>query len=406
MATRANGAHSWRTHCLAAVAVVVVSLGLVEARLWRPDVVFDSRHNVQIAEAEAWLNGELHLPQRYWDTAVQDGRVYSHFPILFTAMAASVVPWFHGVPHWFMVLLVVLPLPLCAYVLCWRVTGSPVWGVVLAIGLVCGTSVLPVMRQTLRGGGAYFPNHALAVLGLLILLIELHGRGRVAVAGLGLLMATMARQMTAAFAIPLFWLALRDQRDGSRRGRVITLTLVLVVVAGVPMAVNTLKFGHPLETGYMLIYEGRTDDSYALDAHTHGLFSASFIPRNLWYMNLGFPRLHRIEMAGRPEYHVRPNTQGTGIWWTTPLLIWVFVDFRRLINDPRARSLMIASATVCAALMFFHATGSEQRGYNRFSLDFMPALFCLIRPECFVGRRGWISLGMIAWSVLYFRWLI
>ena len=128
-----------------------------------------------------------------------------------------------------------------------------------------------------------------------------------------MIIATLSRLLTAAFAIPLVWLVLRDQPPAQRRRQLITLAVVGVVVAGVPLAVNTLKFGSPLQTGYMPIYAGRTD-SFAIDAHEHGLFSPYFVPRNLYYMNLGLPRLHRIEMAGRPEYHLVHNIKGTGIW--------------------------------------------------------------------------------------------
>ena len=197
----------------------------------------------------------------------------------------------------------------------------------------------------------------------------------------------------------------RCGRQGQRRRQLIGLVVVGVVVAGVPLTMNTLKYGNPLQTGYMLIYEGR-DDSFATDAHEHGLFSPYFLPRNLYYMNLGFPRLHRIEMAGQTEYHLVHNGMGTGIWWTTPLLLWLWFDLRRILGDRATRGLLAAAIIVFVGLMFFHTTGEEQRGYNRFSLDFLPILLAVIAPTCFAGRRRWISAAMVAWSVVYFRWLV
>ena len=394
-----------REFWLGALFVFVVVFGLLETKIWRPEVVFDGRHNIQIAEAAAWRQGRLDLPDRLWDTAVQDGRAYSHFPILFTIIAGVLLPVCGGVPHWFLLFCLAVPIVLLAYVLFYRATNSPVGGALLAVGLVCGTSAWSVIHQSFKGGGAYYPNHVLATVGLLILLVEFYGRRRVWMCGLGLIIATLARQLTAAFALPLIWLALRDQPPEQRRGQVIALVLVGAVVAGVPLAMNTLKYGHPLQTGYMLIYEGR-DDSFARDAHQHGLFSPHFLPRNLYYMNLGFPRLHRIEMAGQPEYHLVHNTKGTGIWWTTPLLLWLFLDIRRIWGDPARRSLLVAATIVFATLMLFHTTGETQLGYNRFSLDFMPVVLAVIAPTCFFGRRRWITLAMVAWSVLYFRWLV
>jgi len=191
----------------------------------------------------------------------------------------------------------------------------------------------------------------------------------------------------------------------SKQRRTSVATTVGFVVAAVPLAANTLKFGHPLRTGYMLIYEGR-DDSFAADARAHGLFATHFVPRNLYYANLGLPRVQKIRMAGREEVHLVPNTICSGIWWTTPLLLWLFVDIRRILADPTARWLLVSAAAVYAALLFFHTTGAYQRGYNRFSLDYMPALFAVIVPRCFDGRRRWFSVVMIVWSVVYFQWFI
>ena len=65
---------------LGGVVVFVVFGTLVQARLWKPDTVFTIRTNVQIAEAKAWWNGRLDVPERRHDTALKDGRAYSYFP--------------------------------------------------------------------------------------------------------------------------------------------------------------------------------------------------------------------------------------------------------------------------------------------------------------------------------------
>jgi len=389
---------------LGLLLVYMVVLGLTEARLWRPGTLFVGATNVQIAEAQAWWNGRLDLPERWHDTALHDGKVYSHFPPMFSIIAAGLVPFFQGVPHWFMVLLALL-VPLLAYELFRRLVRSPWWAAVAAIGYVCGTSLWPVLDWTIRTASPYYVNIMLANIGLLMFLIELSGRKRVWLAGLGLLIATLSRQLSVAFAIPLIWLALR--RDGAelRGRRLATLAVVGVIVAAVPLVANTLKFDHPLRTGYSLIYEGR-DDPLAKNAQEFGIFSPAFVVDNLYHTNLGLPNRYVITMAGQKEIHFRPNTACTGIWWTSPLLLWLFVDIRRILSLPAARWLLVAAGLVYVALLFFHATGADQRGCNRFSLDYMPALLAIIVPRCFAGRRRWISLVMIGWSVVYFRWLI
>ena len=57
--------------------------------------------------------------------------------------------------------------------------------------------------------------------------------------------------------------------------RAVACAACLVIVA-LPLALNALKFDHPLDTGYLRLYEER-DDELARDAKTHGLFSPHFI---------------------------------------------------------------------------------------------------------------------------------
>ena len=386
-------------------SVYLVVFVLLEPSLFRPDIVFDARNNNQIAEAKAWWNGRLDLSEKKWDTATVGTRHYSHFPPLFTIIAAMAVPIFDGVPQALILMMVVLPIPALAFILFKRIIGRSGPASLLAIGFVCGTSLWPVIDRTMRGAYPYPVNHALATIGLLILLAEVFGKRRIWVAGTGLVMATMARQLTVFYAIPLLIIARSNEAAGSARSRTLAVVVTGVLVFGVPAVLNSLKFGSPFDTGYMRIYEGRTD-ALAEAAHAHGLFSPHFVPANLYHMNLGLPRVHRIEMAGVPEYHIRPNFTCTGIWWTTPVLIWLFWDLRRILSDPTRRGVLMACTIVFVCLLFFHVARQDQRGYNRFSLDFLPGLMALVAPCCFVGRRMWISGAMMAWSLLYFRFLI
>lgn len=390
---------------LGAAVVYLVFFGMMEPSLIRPGTVFGASNNNQIAEAQAWWNGRLDLPVKTWDTATVGTRYYSHFPPLFTFISVMAVPVFDGVPHWLILAIVVLPIPALAFFLFQRVIGRTGPASLLAIGLICGTSLWPVIDRTIRGASQYQVNHALATIGVLILLTEVFGKRRIWIAGAGLVMATMARQLTIAYAIPLLFIARSSEAADSPRSRNLALVVTGVLVLGVPAVLNSLKFGGPFQTGYMRIYEGRTD-ALAEAAHTHGLFSPHFVPANLYHMNLGLPRIHPIEIAGEAEYHLRPNTICTGIWWTTPVLIWLFWDLRRILSDPGRRSVLMACAMIFVCLLFFHGAGQDQRGYNRFSLDFLPGLMALVAPSCFLGRRKWISGAMMAWSLLYFRWLI
>ena len=99
---------------LGAVVLLVTFVLLTEAKLWRSGDIFHLENNSQIGEATSWWEGRLDLPRRMWDTALKDGKVYSHFPPMFTMLAALVVPFLGGVPHWLVVVALALPVPLLA----------------------------------------------------------------------------------------------------------------------------------------------------------------------------------------------------------------------------------------------------------------------------------------------------
>lgn len=416
---------------------------LMDAKLWRPGVMCDGSSNVQVTEAQQWWHGRLDLPERVHDTALHDGKVFSHFPILFTLISLPFVKVWPGVPHGLLVLSIALPLPGLAFALFRRLTPSGGWSVVLAAGLFAGTSAWPVLHRALRGCEPYFVNHGLATIGLLIFHTEYFGRRRIGVAGAGLVISALSRPMTSMFVLPLGWMVWRrltgggelmqsdegpsvsqatgesnpgrhqsPNRSAAHQGRrsietrtaLVTFGLTCVVIWGVPMTMNFLKYGNPLESGYRLIYEGR-DDYFATDARAHGLFSTAFLSRNLYWHNIGLPNRTWITSEGRPELHFKPNTVCTGLWWTSPVLLWLFALLPLILRDPATRWLMVAAAVVYGGLMLFHASGNVQRGYNRFSLDYLPALMAVIAPYSVSGWRRWVTIGLVVWSVVYYQWM-
>ena len=407
MSTGGSAVAPGRRDALLGLLLVLLTCALLfQARAWQPGSMFDGHDNVQIAEAQAWWNGRLSLPEYRWDTALVDDRAYSHFPPMYSFLAAVVVPFCAGVPYWLVLLLIVLPVPLLAYRLFLILTGSPAASALIAIGFVCGTSIWPVIDQVLRVGNPYFVNPLLGTIGTLIILAEYFGRRRMWLAGGGLVVAALSRQLTLAWLIPLAWLAVRNMSGNQRRRGLVATAVAGLVVLGVIACMNTLKYGQPLDSGYMRIYTEDHNHPFVRDARKFGLFSVRFVPRNLYYANVGLPKIQHFRRAEGTGWRLQPHVNGAGIWWTTPLLLWFLIDFRRITRDGRSFPLLAAAGVIYAALMCFHNTGYAQPGFNRFSLDYLPALFAMIAPHCLAGRRKWISLAMIGWSVVYFRWLI
>ncbi len=281
----------------------------------------------------------------------------------------------------------------------------------MTLALVCGTSAWPVLERTIRTPAPYYVNQTLAMIGGLIFLIEYVGRKRLWLLGLGLIVAVWSRQLSVALFIPLAFVGWTHSVPAARWKRIAAVFGIGVVAGGVPLVLNALKFGDPFESGYMLIYladdenPARTD-AMAVDARLHGIFSAKYLWRNLYYTNVGLPEVRTTIVNGIGQQHLRGNYMGTGIWWTTPLLVWLFADIRRIVRDQGRLALLGAAGLMYSGLMVYHSTGWAQRGYNRYSLDYLPIVFALLLPRCFEGRRRWISLVMIGWSIVYFGLLI
>jgi hypothetical protein len=390
---------------LSGLLVLIAFLTLNQARLWNPQRTITIQENVQVAEAQAWWVGRLDLPERKWDTALKDGRVYSYFPPMFTLLSAAIVGFCpDGVPHVALVILVVL-VPLLGYMLFYQATGSARWGMVLAVGFMAGSSVWPELDLTLVTAKPYHVNHTLATIGLLIILIDYFGPRRVWLAGIGLFIAATSRQLTVMFAIPILYMAWTHAPRTQRWRRLGIAACFGAAVVVVSLGLNAIKFGHPLVTGYQLNHQGR-DDIFAREARAHGILSPHWVPRNLYYTNVGLPQIHQILDAGEAKTILRPNNMGTGIWWMTPLLLWFWVDLRRIVQRRESLPILLGVLAVFGLLMFWHATGADQRGYNRYSLDYLPALLVLIAPHAIVGWRRWVTLAMIAWSLIYFHVLL
>ncbi len=387
------------------VAVYLAVYLLIDAQPVTHYYLLTPRNNSNVAEADAWLHGRLDLAERTYDTALHDGKVYNVYPPMFTLISAAImasVP--DGVPNTILILLILLPLPGLAYAVFLR-RAQRVWiAVLLSWGYLLGTSLLPLLDRGLRNGEVWVVNHLLSQIGLLIFLLDYFGRRRIWVGGVGLIVAFWSRQLTLLYLLPLAAAAWAAEGGASRRWRVAGLALVTAVMAALPLTLNSLKFGNPLDSGYRYVYEGRWDDpdDWAAQSAARGLFSPVFAPRNLYYMNIGLPLLDEPLWMLRPV----PNSYGTGIWWTTPLLLFALVYGRLLWADRAVRALVLAVGAIFVVLMTYHTTGWAQLGSNRFSLDFLVVLLAAVGPHCDGPRRRWVVLACVLWSVWYFRWAL
>lgn len=380
--------------------------------------------NMALTEALQWRRGRLALPADYrtYETARAGDHVYNVVGlsfVLISVVGTMLSAWAGALPGTFYtpyyVACIALALPLLAFWAFKTRVKSSAWAAVLAAYVVAGTCLTPIL-QICRSGGVYYINHVLAVDGLLIFTAALLGRRPAWLAAIGLCLAVWSRQMTCLYALPFLWIAWRHGRrqggdeaprphpdnNASRRPRLgrpwVIAAAAVVVIAAVPMTLNTLKFGNPFDTGYQRLYEGRTDP-IARRAQMC-FYGPRYIPVHARAMNINFPRM---DIRGGSLYLDCSDTNGASIWLTCPLLFAVFVTCRRWWSDRPARVLMLGTLPVILGLMGYHTTGANQAGYYRYALDFIPIWLVVVAPYICEGRWKWITPACLAYSALYFR---
>ena len=372
-----------------------------------------SRFNPAFTEGVQWWSGRLDLPKRVWDSAyvARTDKAYNVYPPLLSMIGfVSTAPraWREDVariPPVVPLVVFGLPLPVVGYWVFRQRTRSAFWAAVLTLGWLGGTAVLPCLLNG-RLGRVWAMTHLTSQVGLLILAAEVLGRRRVWVALLGLLIACWSRQLTCVFAVAVLyaaWVGGRSAEGGGRPRRTRARRLAvaaagLAVIAGVPMWLNWAKFGHPLDSGYALIYVGR-DHELARDARAHGLFSTAFVGRDAYTMNLAVPWVP-AEEGGWPQW--KPSEYGTSMWYTTPLLALVWLGVGTWRRDAAAGVLMLCTLPIVAALLCYHGTGLTQPGYYRFALDFIPVWLVVGAGWMTARWRRWATVGCVAWSVVHF----
>lgn len=307
------------------------------------------------------------------------------------------------------VAMIALPLPFVAFGAFRAVTGRSDWGAFLAGGLIAATSLAPVLAVC-RIGAIYYINHVLAVMGLMLISADLLGARRMWPSIVGLALAAWSRQMTCFYAIPILVVAWSGEtRSGGReavgearsiRRRRIIATIGVILVAAFPMALNAIKFGNPLDTGYSRMYGDRTNQ-ISMDGKA-AFWGLRWYPKHLKAMNLSLPDLDIRQNAIHLD---NTDREGGSIWVTTPIVLGIFVFAKWWWRDPAARALMLTTIPVILVLLGYHTTGAHQAGYYRYSLDFMPVWLMVIAPRLVTPRAAPWTVAAITWSALYFHLL-
>ena len=366
--------------------------------------------NAAMEEALRWKEGSLALRLNDYEVARVGEVRYNVFGLAFVliSLVGTTLTALTGGPSGtfyppYYVALIALPLVLAAYGAFRAQTRSSAWGAVLAGYLIAGTSLLPVLHRCggPQGGSVNFINQVLAVTGLLIFASDLLGARRWWPAIIGLALAIWSRQMTALYAFPLLVLAFAGSPTArAAKGRRWMALAGLAVIAAVPLTLNTLKFGNPLDNGYGRIYEGRNDPIGR--SGKEKLFGLRYVPVHLRAMNTAYPSW---DIRAGTLYADTADVDGGSIWLTSPILLAVFLTLPRWWRDRPRRLLMLGTLPVIAGLACYHTTGAMGAGCYRYSLDFIPISLVVIAPYVTAGRAAAWTIACLAYSALYFNLL-
>jgi len=242
----------------------------------------------------------------------------------------------------------------------------------------------------------------LAVVGLLLIGGDLVWRRRIWPAAIGLLLAAWSRQLSFFYAAPLIVLAWipPPTADGNPPGRFspwqpLFGVAALVIAVWLPARLNMAKFGDPLQSGYDLIYQDRTDP--IAKRGREALFGTQYLPMHLYAMNLAYPA---PDVRKSRLFLDVSNTHGGSIWLTSPILLGVVLTARRWWRDVARRGLMLASFAVMLGLMLYHTTGQDP-GYYRYALDFIPIWLLVIAPTLARLERRNLFVICLVYSCAY-----
>ncbi|MCB9857934.1 MAG: hypothetical protein H6818_19800 [Phycisphaerales bacterium] len=421
----------WRD--VLAIAAVYLAFGL----LIGPRIPYDQFNvspyvqthgqNIALAETMAWRNGRLALGQDFYEDAEFEGNTYSVVGLAFTIIAVPITAIADALgcethfPRFVYFLLMTIPIPLVAYLSLRGFTPTRLWATLLAIAFVCGTPMGPEIASS-RSGNIYDINHVIAVTGIFLFAVDLLGPRRIWPAAIGLIFACWSRQMTCLYFVPLILVAWRTgvarsrpsadspagslQSDGLRinakasmRYRPVAIALVGVVIAGgIPLVLNYLKFGNPLDTGYVHLYADRTDP--IAERARSALFSIRYLPLHLWAMHLDYPHW---EIRQGKLFIDLVDVIGGSLWLTTPLALGIFGTARKWWHRIDSRILVLGTIPVIIGLHLYHTTGGPA-GMYRYALDFLPIWWLVIAPYTTSSSSAKrLTIVAVAYSILYYQ---
>lgn len=360
--------------------------------------------------ADAFLNGRLHTNGCFdVDCALFEGRNYVAFPPAPALIAMPFVAVFGD--HFAGFVLIAALMSAGALFLWWRIfeileveRATAAW-LVLAIAFAT-----PLYYVTVRGDGIWFFAQATAfVLSTAALWLTL-SRSSLVLAGCLMGLSFLSRQMTIFLMPFLFALALGRGEplvslSREHFSRLFKLGLPVAAAIGIYFAYNYARFGSPLDTGYLYIYQSVPEaerNFLNLRATELGVFSPEFLLSNVMHL---FVQGFHADFGGRYLTEIGGlDPLGTSLLAASPFVLLA-------VFTPMSRTVLVGLACIAAMVMpmlFYHSNGFTQYNAQRYVVDWLPILAYLLalavrpalRPALAVLVVYGIGLNVVAAMVL------
>ncbi|MBU0975174.1 MAG: glycosyl transferase family 39 [Patescibacteria group bacterium] len=328
--------------------------------------------NLYTHQAESFLQGRLDLDANYKDVAVYDGKFYSPFPPYPAVILMPIVAVFGTEAT--RVIFVALFLTLINAIMLRRILKKlkvenkyiP-W---LNLAFFLGTGYWYVLQSS---SGVWFFAHIVAITCIFFAIDEALGKGRGLLIGLFLGEAFLSRQVMLYAFFFLLAAVWKNSNFKNRKSRILNVLLFVFALSfciAIYLCMNWVRFDSPFDSGYSYIeltgfLKERVD--------TYGLFSPMYIPFNFVYMFLQGFHINISPQVIPAEISL--DSFGTSITFASPFIfIALLAKRRRLIVKAAWFSVIL----MILHLLCYYNNGWFQVNTQRFSLDFLPVLICIV----------------------------
>ena len=381
--------------------IVAAALMLVGfAVYWASDHAFDAGRGDFFYLADAFLHGRTWLTAALgpYDNVVIGNQVFVPFGPFPAFVLLPLVAIFgpDQANHWQPVInaaLASIDLGLCW----WMAARLGVRSLVDRVWLVVLFGFSTQIWWVTTRGGVWHTGHLVATALTLMALIELFGRRRPLLVGL-LGGAAFLTRAPVVLAMPVYALmlgsvdrAVAAGRSATSRWRPVVGEWLILGLGFLPFALfdlwyNQVRFGSPLESGYLLA----SLPDWLVALRNQGLFSLSHLGMNIDYLFLHTP----TQIPQFPFF--KPDGLGMSILITSPGLFWAV---RAGWTDRRSWLLLAALVLTLIPNLLYYGGGWLQYGY-RYALDAIPFAMALCCIAAARHRVGWIWRGAIVFGVV------